>query len=151
MVNVIRKGVEPAPVIQARNTTINSIKDTNKAIVVSAFANLGMTHVVPTCSGRIESQETGVLGSRISYATMSMKNEDADKNLMPVETRQFSGEVDFSNIPAGNYIVTTTLSYGLGQSNYKQSSRTFEVFDSNGEKLIYLTGENTRPVASSGG
>jgi hypothetical protein len=150
MVNVSRKGSEPMPVIQPRNTTINSL-DGTKALVVSAFANLGMTHVVPTCSGRIESQETGVLGSRISYATVPMKNVDADKNLMPFETRQFSAEVDVSNIPAGNYIVTTTLSYGLGESNYKQSSRMFEVFENNGEKLIYLMGENTRPVASSGG
>lgn len=149
-VNVKKKGAEGTPFIQARNLTIKAL-DGNKALVVGAFANLGLVHVVPTCSAQIESQESGILGTPVRYGgTLAMRNEDADKNLMPLETRQFSAEVDFSDIPAGKYTVTATISYGLGASMFKQSTRMFEIYESNGEKQIYL-GENTRPVASSGG
>ncbi|NQV34106.1 MAG: hypothetical protein HQ515_15545 [Phycisphaeraceae bacterium] len=149
-VNVKKMGGESTPFIQARNLTIKSL-DGTKALVVGAFANLGTVHVVPTCSAQIESQENGILGTPIRYGgRLALKNVDADKNLMPLETRQFSAEVDFSDIPEGKYIVTATISYGLGASMFKQSTRMFEVYESNGEKQIFL-GENTRPVASSGG
>jgi len=148
MVNVMKRGALPTPVIQEKDLKIQSLGQ-SRFQLVGVFSNFGTIHVVPTCTGRIQSD--GEQGSRIQYGTMTMANQDADKILMPFETREFSAEVDFSDIPAGRYIVTARIDFGRGVGMNKEIMKTFEVFDRDGEKLIFSVDESIRPVASSGG
>ncbi len=147
MVNVISKGAEVTPLILQKSVKVTQIAGTTRFQLVGVFSNIGLTHVVPTCTGRIQSN--GALGSRTQYGVLKMVNEDADKFLMPYETRQFSGEFDFANIPEGKYLVTVRLDYGIDLS--KQIQKIYEVFDQDGEKLVFSSTETSGSVASSGG
>ncbi len=146
-VNVIIKDAEVIPLILQKNVQVNHIEGTTRFQLLGEFSNIGLTHVVPTCTGRIQSN--GDVGSRIEYGVLKMVNEDADKFLMPYETRQFSGEFDLVDVPEGKYLVTVRLDYGLGLS--KEIQKLYEVFDQNGEKLIFSATEISESVASSGG
>ncbi len=150
MVNVMKKGAEANPEILGRNMSIQSLPGKpSQCQVVGVFANRGVIHVVPTCTGRIQSD--GAPNSRTEHGILKMVNVDADRVLMPYETRQFSGEFDFSGIPAGKYIVTVRLDYGFGLN--KQMQKLYEVYDdpSSGEKLIFSATANSESMASSGG
>lgn len=150
MVNVMKRGATATPIIIERDLKIQSLAgQPNKFQLTGVFFNRGTIHVVPTCTGRIQSE--GEAGSRVQYGSMPMANVDADKVLMPFETREFSAEVDFSAIPAGRYVVTARLDFGRGVGMNKEIQKTFEVFDGNGEKQVFSVNESIRPVASSGG
>ena len=70
---------------------------------------------------------------------------------MPFETRSFSADIDFTNMPEGKYVMTARLDFGTGPGTNTSIQKMFEVFDSKGEKLVFSAEENTKPVANSGG
>jgi len=148
LVNVKKRGAEPVPTVQQKELKIQSLGQ-SRFLIVGVFANYGTVDVTPTCVGRILAESSGSSGSTINYGKIRLTNEDADAVLMPFTSRAFSTEYDFSNIPAGRYTVVLRLDYAKGL--WSEIQKQYEVYDSNGEKLIFASEESIRPVANSGG
>ena len=85
----------------------------SKYLVTATFSNLKAIHFKPL------SVRVGVIpiegpGAR-NVPRLSTYLSGDPRPMLPFETRTFSGDLDFSDVPAGSYILTGRLEYGSGE------------------------------------
>jgi len=138
LVNVTIKGADPIPSVQERECDIRDLGN-SKFKLLGTYVNFGMIHVTPVCRATIRSEGDG-LNQAIQYANIKLENDDTDSILMPFETRTFSADMDFGDIPVGRYVVETRLDYGRGQDARIITSSRYDVIERDGKKVVFEVG-----------
>ncbi len=91
-----------------------ALKGGSQYYIVARFGNFGRIHFTPIrCRAAVVS-ETGV--PRALTALSSSKSDI----MLPLEVRDFSGIIDFSNVSAGTYRLAAVLEYAPGEVATKQ-------------------------------
>jgi len=90
-----------------------ALQSGSKYIVTSTFTNYGDVHLTPRRSRAIITNPAGV-----SMSQVLLRGEP--QIMLPLESRPFSGELDFSGYPAGFYRVVVTLEYGSNEAIINQ-------------------------------
>ncbi len=96
--------------------------------VQSRFTNIGNIHLEP--SARVELLGTG------TQAALSRELDTEPGRLLPLGRRDFGGELDFSGIDEGEYLLRATVRYGDNHSSTAQLPVTvqeYQVRDDDGE------------------
>jgi len=103
---VKNKLVETEPAAAALKLTLQDLGESNY-LVVARFGNYGMIHFVPI---RVKAALT--MANGINRASTFMMG---NPNLMlPFETREFSGVLDLSYVPADVYALAAAIEYAPG-------------------------------------
>ena len=118
--NIFLKNNEIAfePMAQGLNIRLQEL-DESKFLITSQFRNLKKIHFKPLSvrAGVIPTSGEGAL----SVPRLSTYLYGDPSPMLPFETRTFSGDMDFSDLPAGRYILTGRLEYAPGQVVRPQS------------------------------
>jgi len=103
---VLNRQAQLSPVIEPKLVPkIDSAGEPSKYFVSARFLNLGDVHVSPKCEARL------VLPDGRPIKTGPMRCEGKLSLMLPLEQRDFSGELDLSYIQAGYYRVEALLDY----------------------------------------
>lgn len=106
----------------------------SRYIVTASFSNIGNTHVMPRC--RVLLTEPGVTGALLRDVPMTSEVFLQGGNLLPLESRQFTGVLDVASVPAGIYHVTAVLQYGQGAGAATQRQAGIRIRDEGGAKSV---------------
>jgi len=117
---VLNRNVEASPTVQKGKLTLSDL-GSSKYLVVSTFSNFGSIHFEPHCRAAL----TTLSGITIDKITLSSSKTGL---LIPFETRDFSGVLDFSKVAAGTYRVTGLIEYAPGEVISKQIAIQVSVF-----------------------
>ena len=100
------------PMAQGLNVRLQEL-DESKFLITSTFRNLKTIHFKPLSvrAGLIPTSGPGAM----SVPRLSTYLYGDPSPMLPFETRTFSGDLDFSILPAGRYILTGRLEYAPGQ------------------------------------
>jgi len=128
LVCVENKAVEAKPAAQAVKTTLAAGEGATY-VVQARFANVGNVHFKPRCRAVIATPMGGTL------TEMELSGEEA--LMLPLEVRDFSGEIDFEKVPAGTYALKVALEYGSGKGEVAQVLIT--VAEEDGRKVVTTT------------
>lgn len=106
-------------------------------LTTARFLNNGDTHVQPRCRAILTTVPDDTARKRFM-----MSSEDYDQTgiLLPLDTRNFSGVLDVTDVTAGVYRLTAILEHGQGQT--VQDQRGIEVVEEGGQKVVKLLGPN---------
>jgi hypothetical protein len=104
---VANKNTSAEPVVQPGRLNI-AVTEGSKYVVVARFANFGKIHYTPKCRGVI----TTPGGGFVREITFSGKSG----LMIPFESRDFAGIVDFSDIGPGLYRLSSILEYAAERS-----------------------------------
>jgi len=134
---VANKNISVEPFVYGM-TLKPALKGGSEYYIVAKFGNFGSIHftpircmaavVDPTIMDPTTGTPTGM--PRIRAALSSMKTG----MMLPFEARDFSGVIDFSNVPVGTYRLVAALKYGPGQTADKQIG--IRVMAQGGRKVI---------------
>jgi hypothetical protein len=128
MIMVDNKRVEAGPAAQVMKMTLAADED-SRYIVNAKFGNVGNIHYTPSCNAVV----TDAPGMVVTRGAMS-----GDTNLMlPLETRDYSGMIDFSKVNPGTYYLNTVFEYAPGKSVQKEMPVNVTV-DENDERLVEI-------------
>jgi len=108
-----------------------ALQSGSKYIVTCMFTNYGNIHFTP---GRCHVIVTNPAGLPMSQVLL----RGGSQIMLPLESRPFSGELDFYNYPAGLYRVEVGLEYGPGQVAINQVG--VEVSVQGTQRVIRLVG-----------
>jgi hypothetical protein len=111
LVCVENKKVEAKPAAQGMTLTL-AAEETSKYIVRARFGNTGNVHFTP------KSRAIVATGMGITATEARLSGEAG--LMLPLETRDFSGVLDFSRVDAGTYSLKAVLDYATGQAAVKQ-------------------------------
>lgn len=127
-ITVANKNVSVEPFVWGM-TLRPALKEGSEYYIVARFGNLGSIHFTPI---RCRAAVVDVLTSmpRVRTLLNSMKTG----MMLPFEARDFSGVMDFSNVPVGTYRLAAELQYGPGQMAGKQIG--IRVMAQGGQKVI---------------
>lgn len=92
--------------VATREVTLGAM-EASKYVVVSRFGNVGNVHFRPRCRAMI----TKLQGGTVAKMLLSGKAH----SMLPLETRDFSGVLNFSEIPVGVYRLSAILEYAPGE------------------------------------
>ena len=106
LVCVANKGVEAKPSAQAAKMTLAATEGAKYA-VQARFANSGNVHFKPKCRAVI------VTGQGQTVTEIELAGEEG--LMLPLETREFSGEIDFEKVEPGTYALKVVMDSGSGQ------------------------------------
>jgi hypothetical protein len=107
-----------------------------KCLVLARVTNVGTAHVVPGCHMAVVTADQSVV------ARVEMSSEAyGSGNLLPLETRNFSGVLDISAIPAGTYVLVTVLTGEKMQP--VQLTNGLVITEANGTKTAKPIGADT--------
>jgi len=124
---VANKNVSVEPLVIGK-TLIPALKGGSEYYIVARFGNLGYIHITPI---RCRAAIVDAMGTvRIMTSLSSMKTG----MMLPFEARDFSGVMDFSDVPVGTYRLAAELQYGPGQMASKQIG--IRVMAQGGQKVI---------------
>ena len=104
---VANKNIEAKRLAQAMKLTVGATEG-SRYVVVGRFNNIGTIHFTPKCRAIIAVPE----GRSVKRAVLTGKSSA----MLPLEVRDFSGIVDFSEIIAGVYRLEAILEYAPGES-----------------------------------
>ena len=104
----------------------------SKYIVTGMFTNYGNIHFNPE---RCRATVTNIPGLPMSQVLLRV---EPGSIMLPLESRSFSGELDFSDYPEGLYRVEVGLEYGSGQVAINQIG--VEVTMQGAQRVIRLVG-----------
>jgi len=93
--------------VATREPTLGAL-DVSKYVIVSGFGNVGNAHFKPRRRATITTLQEGQTVAKI---LLSGKLH----SMLPLEMRDFSGVLDFSEIPADTYRLSTILEYAPGE------------------------------------
>lgn len=111
LICVQNKMVKAKPAAQVMKLTL-AADEPSKYIVHAKFGNIGNVHFTPQCKAAI----TTAIGATVAQTALS-----GETGLMlPLETRDFSGVLDFSRVDEGIYILKAVLEYGDGGAVNKE-------------------------------
>ena len=125
---VENKAVEAKPAAQAMKTTLAAAEG-SRYIVQARFANVGNIHFKPRCRA--------VVASPMGQTVMEMELSGEEALMLPLETRDFSGVLDFEKVPAGTYALKVALEYAPGKGEVAQVLIT--VSEEDGRKVVTTT------------
>ncbi len=91
-----------------------ALKGDSEYYIVTKFSNLGIIHFTPI---RCRAAVVDPLGNP---KVLTSLNSMETGMMLPFESRDFSGVMDFSNVPVGIYRLVADLLYGEGQTADKQ-------------------------------
>ncbi len=91
-----------------------ALKEGSEYYIVARFGNFGRIHFTPIRCRAAVLEETG--RPRAVTALSSSKSD----LMLPLEVRDFSGIIDFSNVSAGTYRLAAVLEYAPGEVATKQ-------------------------------
>jgi len=113
----------------------------SRYLTTGGFMNSGETHVTPTCQGVLSVVGAGGGGAAI-YKRFQMTSEAYGQTgiQLPLETRSFSGTLDISDVPPGDYYVTAILQYPAGPADGVQEQRIIRVSEQGGQKIARMIG-----------
>ena len=104
--------ISAAPAAAAMKLTLQEL-DESKYLVVARFGNYGMVHFVPI---RVKTQLT--MSNGISRTSTFLSGNP--NTMLPFETRDFSGVLDLSYVPADMYRLAAAIEYAPGVWEDKQ-------------------------------
>ena len=111
LVCVANKGVEGKPAAQAAKMTLAATEGAKYA-VQARFANIGNVHFKPKCRAVV------VTGQGQSVTEIELAGEEG--LMLPLETREFSGVLDFEKVEPGTYALKAVMDCGGGQGAVEQ-------------------------------
>ena len=139
LICVQNKKVADQPTVAAPVLTIAEMSP-SRYMASASFINTGATHANGlTCQGMLNLIGAG--GGGASILTRFLMTSEAFGQtgiLLPIEARSFSGVLDISNVPAGDYFVTTVLRWPEGPADGVQKQITIHVSDEGGRKVARM-------------
>ena len=111
LVCVANKGVEAKPAAQAAKMTLAATEGAKYA-VQAKFANIGNMHFKPKCRA--------VVATGRGQAVTEIELAGEAGLMLPLETRDFSGVLDFEKVEPGTYGLKVVLDSGPGQGAAEQ-------------------------------
>jgi hypothetical protein len=124
---VANKGVESKPAVQATKMTLASAEGAKYA-VQARFANIGNVHFTPKCRA--------MLATGQGQTVMETELSGEEGMMLPLEIRDFSGEMDFEKVEPGAYALKAVLECGAGQGAAEQLP--IRVSLENGQKIVTI-------------
>jgi hypothetical protein len=112
----------------------------SRYLVTARFINNGDVHVQPRCRAVLTSAPGDVIRKRL---VMSSEAYDQSGVLLPLDTRNFSGVLDLSDVSAGTYRLTSILEHDKGGSVLDQ--RGLVVTEQGGQKIVRVVGADQVP------
>jgi hypothetical protein len=89
----------------------------SRYLVTARFVNNGDAPVLPKCRGALTVPPGDTVWTRIALTSEGL---DSSGMLLPMDTRNFSGVLDVSNVAVGLYRLTAVLEWPGGSSKQKQ-------------------------------
>ena len=125
---VANKNISVEPFVYGM-TLRPALKGGSEYYIVARFGNFGSIHFTPIrCRVAVVDPATSM--PKIRTSLNSMKTGI----MLPFEARDFSGVIDFSNVPVGMYRLAVELQYGPAQMADKQMG--IRVMAQGGQKVI---------------
>jgi hypothetical protein len=119
--------IEPFVVAQALKP---ALKSGTEYYVVARYGNLGRIHFTPI---RCRAAIVDGTGSPLAMASLVSRKTDM---MLPFEARDYSGVIDISRVPEGNYRLATELRYGSNPAERADKQIGIRVMAQGGEKVI---------------
>lgn len=129
MLVVTNKGAAPHYGIHGKSMSLKELHG-SRYIVSARFTNVGLVHVQPIVYARAV-LEAG--NNRNIVASEELKSDGREGLLLPVESRDFAGVFDFSNVTPGRYRLEADLVYGKGANENQRYARQIVVWEENGK------------------
>jgi hypothetical protein len=125
---VANKNISAEPIVYGM-TLRPALKEGSEYYIVARFGNFGYIHFTPIrCRAAVVDPTTSMPKARASLSSRKTGM------MLPFEARDFSGVIDFSNVPVGTYRLAAELQYGPGQMVGKQIG--IRVMAQGGQKVI---------------
>ena len=105
------KGVAASPAAQGAKMTLAATEGAKYA-VQARFANIGNVHFKPKCRALV------VTGQGGTVTEIELAGEEG--LMLPLETREFSGVLDFEKVEPGTYALKAVMDCGSGQGAAEQ-------------------------------
>ena len=123
------------PVAQGTNVRLQELSE-SKYLVTTTFRNLTSIHF------KINSVKAGAIPtSGLGAGTvprLSAYLSGDPSPMLPFEMRQFTGDMDFSNLPAGRYILAGRMEYASGQ--VKTTTSLIDIFIQGDRRIVQTVG-----------
>jgi hypothetical protein len=116
--------------VVTREPTLGAM-EASKYVVVTGFGNIGNIHFKPRCKAILSDLQ----GASVTTILLRGKVHA----MLPLEMRDFSGVLDFSEIPASTYRLTTILEYAPGEA--ERSHKGIGVSVQGNEKVVQIISE----------
>jgi hypothetical protein len=115
---VVNKKMQYNPVVEGRNIKVENTEP-SKYIVSARFLNVGDVHVSPKCEARLVETDGTVIKSG------KMDSDGKSPVMLPLEQRDFSGDLDLTYIKPGFYRVMARLDYNpIVELDYTKAGST---------------------------
>ncbi len=144
---VQNKPVVGTPLLEAKVLTVSETSP-SRYLVTASFQNTGETHATSlTCQGVLSIVGGGGLGSAV-YKRFQMTSEAVGQTgiLLPFESRTYSGVLDISDVPPGEYYVTSVLKWPGSTADGVQEQRAIRVSEQGGRKVARMTTAGGAPT-----
>jgi hypothetical protein len=130
--------------------TVLTVSETSASryLVTASFQNTGETHATSlTCQGVLSIVGGGGLGSAV-HKRFQMTSEAVGQTgiLLPFESRTYSGVLDISDVPAGEYYVTSVLRWPGSTADGVQEQRAIRISEQGGRKVARMTTAGGAPT-----
>jgi hypothetical protein len=135
------------PLLEANVLTVSETS-ASRYLVTASFQNKGETHATSlTCQGVLSIVGGGGLGSAV-YKRFQMTCEAVGQTgiLLPFETRTYSGVLDISDVPPGEYYVTSVLKWPGSTADGVQEQRAIRISEQGGRKVARMTTAGGAPT-----
>lgn len=133
LLNIQNKRVKVEPASQPMKLSIAN-EEASMYAIVSRFGNTGNVHITPRCSATLMTAD-----GRIARRTILAGETGL---MLPLEVRNFSGLVDFAEVPPGAYRLEAMLEYTTDEGVNRQTTQsiTIQVSIENGRKIVEVIG-----------
>ena len=106
------------------------LKGGTEYYVVARYGNFGRIHFTPV---RCRAAIVDGTGSPLAMASLVSRKTDM---MLPFEARDYSGVIDISRVPEGNYRLATELRYGSSPAERADKQIGIRVMAQGGQKVI---------------
>jgi len=106
---VLNQQLRTRPLVRPGGPVGLAVQTESKYIVTSVFANYGDIHFTPQRCRAVVANTAG------AAMTQELLRSERRGIMLPLESRPFSGELDFSDYPEGYYRLEVNLEYGPEQ------------------------------------
>ncbi|MCL5282021.1 MAG: hypothetical protein M1376_19175 [Planctomycetes bacterium] len=141
------KPVTGTPVLSPNVLTVSE-SSASRYLVTASYQNAGETHAVSlACQGVVSIVGGGGLGSAV-YKRFQMTSEAVGQTgiLLPFETRTYSGILDISDVPPGEYYVTSVLRWPGSAADGLQQQVAVRISEQGGRKVARMTTAGGAPT-----
>ena len=126
------KRADSAPRVENTLLTLSESAP-GRYLVTARFANAGDTHILPDCQAVLTTFPDGMPRKRLN---MSSEAYEQTGIMLPLETRNFTGILDVSDVTAGTYRLTTILAHDKGEP--VQGQTALNVVDAGESKEVVV-------------